>query len=53
MFVSSYLVISSPTSVLIISFIQLTIILMLMSLQRLSRTKMNEIKFALIQNDNC
>lgn len=44
-FLLSFLVINSPAPTLTISFFLLSIIVMLMGLQRLKRTKMNVLKF--------
>ena len=44
-FLSSFLLINSPAPALIISFFLMSIILMLMGLQRLNRTKISELKF--------
>ena len=48
MFVSSFVVINSPAPALIVSFFLLSIIIMLMGLQRLNRTKMPNLKFSKI-----
>jgi hypothetical protein len=48
MFLSSFAVINSPAPALIISFFLLSIIVMLMGLQRLSSTQMHTLKFAKI-----
>jgi len=45
MFPVSFLLINSPAPALIVSMFLLSVIVMLMGLQRLSRTKMSELKF--------
>ncbi|KGJ93390.1 hypothetical protein GAB14E_2620 [Colwellia psychrerythraea] len=46
MFLSSFVVINSPAPALIVSFLLLSIIVMLMGFQRLNRTKMHSLKFS-------
>lgn len=48
MFLSSFTLINSPAPVLIVSFLLLSLVLMLMGLQRMNRTKMHAFKFVKI-----